>query len=316
MQTEAFPQTSALMRIKNLSAFFFTPQGIIKAVRDLSLTLESGQTTALVGESGCGKSITALSILGLVPEPGRIVDGQIHFGRRDLTLLTQEQLRRIRGNQIAMVFQDPMTALNPVFSIGYQIEEVLLLHRGMNRTEATTKAAELLHQVGIPNPEERLDSFPHQLSGGLRQRAMIAMALACDPQILIADEPTTALDVTIQAQIMHLLRTQQQQRNMGVLLISHDLGVVAQHADHIALMHSGMVVEQGDTYSIFDDPRHPYTRHLLNCVRGKHLSTGGHSSPHSPQSWDECYRPHTSGLLPPMQDIGKGRSVRAWEAPE
>jgi ABC-type dipeptide/oligopeptide/nickel transport system ATPase component len=267
-----------------------------------------------VGESGCGKSITALSILGLVPEPGRIVDGQIIFEQRDLTLLSQEQLRRIRGNQIAMVFQDPMTALNPVFSIGAQIEEVLRLHRGMNRKAARTRAAELLHQVGIPNPGQRLDSFPHQLSGGMRQRAMIAMALACDPQILIADEPTTALDVTIQAQIMHLLRTQQHQRNMGVLLISHDLGIVAQHAEHIVLMYAGMVVEEGDTCAIFDHPLHPYTRHLLSCVRGESGIKGTSAEPHTPEFWEERFRPRTSGL-PPMQEIGAGRRIRCWEVP-
>ena len=302
------------MQVTNLSTFFFTPQGIIKAVRDLSLTLYPSQTTALVGESGCGKSITALSILGLVPEPGRIVDGQVLFEQRDLTLLNQDQLRRIRGNQIAMVFQDPMTALNPVFSIGAQIEEVLLLHRELNRKEARAKAAELLHQVGIPNPSERLDSFPHQLSGGMRQRAMIAMALACDPQILIADEPTTALEVTLQAQLMHLLRTQQQQRNMGVLLISHDLGIVAQHADHVALMYAGMVVEQGDTYSIFEQPQHPYTRHLLSCVQGGQDAGETTPVPHTPALWAERYRPRTSGI-PPMQVLNKHHSVRSWEMP-
>ncbi|MGM0415637.1 MAG: ABC transporter ATP-binding protein [Thermodesulfobacteriota bacterium] len=312
MHAASSHHTSAIMRITDLSTFFFTPQGIIKAVRDLNLTLYPGQTTALVGESGCGKSITALSILGLVPEPGRIVGGQIHFEERDLTLLAQDQLRRIRGNQIAMVFQDPMTALNPVFSVGAQIEEVLLLHRGLSQREARSKAIELLHQVGIPSPEERLDSFPHQLSGGMRQRSMIAMALACDPQILIADEPTTALDVTIQAQIMHLLHIQQQQRNMGMLLISHDLGIVAQHADYIALMYDGIVVEQGDTFSIFEDPQHPYTRHLLNCVRDEHHRRGATPAPHTPELWEERYRPHASGL-PPMQNLGNDHSVRSWE---
>lgn len=312
MHAASSHHTSAIMRITDLSTFFFTPQGIIKAVRDLNLTLYPGQTTALVGESGCGKSITALSILGLVPEPGRIVGGQIHFEERDLTLLAQDQLRRIRGNQIAMVFQDPMTALNPVFSVGAQIEEVLLLHRGLSQKEARSKAIELLHQVGIPSPEERLDSFPHQLSGGMRQRSMIAMALACDPQILIADEPTTALDVTIQAQIMHLLHIQQQQRNMGMLLISHDLGIVAQHADYIALMYDGIVVEQGDTFSIFEDPQHPYTRHLLNCVRDEHHRRGATPAPHTPELWEERYRPHASGL-PPMQNLGNDHSVRSWE---
>jgi len=311
--SESLPHRS-LMRIANLSTFFFTPRGIIKAVRDLSLSLHPGQTTALVGESGCGKSITALSILGLVPEPGRIVDGQIIFEQRDLTLLSQEQLRRIRGNQIAMVFQDPMTALNPVFSIGAQIEEVLRLHRGQSRKAARTRAAELLHQVGIPDPEQRLDSFPHQLSGGMRQRAMIAMALACDPQILIADEPTTALDVTIQAQIMHLLRTQQHQRNMGMLLISHDLGIVAQHAEHIVLMYAGMVVEEGDTLAIFDHPLHPYTRHLLSCVRAEAGIKGTGTEHYSAELWEERFRPLTSAL-PPMQDLGAGRRVRCWEVP-
>ena len=314
MHAASTHHTSAIMRITDLNTFFFTSQGIIKAVRDLNLTLYPGQTTALVGESGCGKSITALSILGLVPEPGRIVAGQIYFEERDLTLLAQDQLRRIRGNQIAMVFQDPMTALNPVFSVGAQIEEVLLLHRGLSQREARSKATELLHQVGIPSPQERLDSFPHQLSGGMRQRSMIAMALACDPQILIADEPTTALDVTIQAQIMHLLHIQQQQRNMGMLLISHDLGIVAQHADYIALMYDGIVVEQGETFSIFEQPQHPYTRHLLNCIRDEHHRQGAAPAPHTPELWEERYRPHASGL-PPMQDLGNDHSVRSWEVP-
>jgi ABC-type dipeptide/oligopeptide/nickel transport system ATPase component len=300
------------MHIANLSTFFFTPQGIVRAVRNLSLDLYSGKTTALVGESGCGKSITALSILGLVPEPGRIVEGEIFFEGRDLAMLNQDQLRRIRGNQISMVFQDPMTALNPVFSIGAQIEEVLILHQGLSRKEARSKAADLLQQVGIPNPQERLDSFPHQLSGGMRQRAMIAMSLACDPQILIADEPTTALDVTIQAQIMNLLHTQQQQRNMGMLLITHDLGIVAQHADSIAIMYAGMIVEQGDTLEIFESPHHPYTRHLLACVHPEQSGRQPSTAPYSPEGWEERFCPRTSGL-PPMQNLGNSHYIRSWE---
>ncbi|MDY0212904.1 MAG: ABC transporter ATP-binding protein [Desulfuromonadaceae bacterium] len=304
--------TDPLLQIEDLSTFFYTPTGIIKAVRNLSMVLHAGQTTALVGESGCGKSMTALSILGLVPKPGRIVDGHIWFDKRDLTLLAPEQLRRVRGNQIAMIFQDPMTALNPVFSIGTQIEEVLLLHQGLSKKQARVKAAQLLHQVGMPNPQERLDSFPHQLSGGMRQRATIAMALACDPQILIADEPTTALDVTIQAQIMHLLRSQQRQRQMGLLLISHDLGVVAQHADQIALMYAGMIVEQADTFSIFDRPHHPYTRHLLSCISADSATPISTAAPHSQAQWPPHFRPRTSEL-PPMLEVDTGHWVRAWE---
>ncbi len=304
--------TDPLLQIEDLSTFFFTPSGIIKAVRNLSMALHAGQTTALVGESGCGKSMTALSILGLIPKPGRIVDGHIWFDKRDLTLLAPEQLRRVRGNQIAMIFQDPMTALNPVFTIGAQIEEVLLLHQGLSKKQAHAKGAELLHQVGMPNPQERLDSFPHQLSGGMRQRATIAMALACDPQILIADEPTTALDVTIQAQIMHLLRTQQRQRQMGLLLISHDLGVVAQYADQISLMYAGTIVEQADTFSIFDRPQHPYTRHLLSCVSADSSTSFSATNPHSQEQWPQRFRQRTSEL-PPMQQISAGHWVRTWE---
>ncbi len=255
-----------LLSIRNLKTYFQTGRGIVKAIDGIDLDIERGETLALVGESGCGKSMTALSILRLVPDPGRIVGGEIRFEGQDLLRLPEPELRRIRGNRISMIFQEPMTSLNPVFRIGEQIAEALRLHRGMKRGEALTAAAELLTQVGIPEAGMRLADYPHQLSGGLRQRVMIAMALACDPALLIADEPTTALDVTIQAQIMDLLSDLQRERGMATLLISHDLGVVAESADRVAIMYAGLIVETATTGDIFGEPLHPYTRGLLDCI--------------------------------------------------
>ncbi|MBN2644084.1 MAG: ABC transporter ATP-binding protein [Desulfuromonadaceae bacterium] len=305
---------SCCLQIRNLSTYFFT-KPLIKAVRELDLELHSGRTLALVGESGCGKSMTALSILRLVPPPGRTVSGQILLGSEDLLSLRQEEMQRIRGNRIAMIFQDPMTALNPVFTVGSQIIEVLRLHLGLTQLQARDRAAELLHQVGMAAPHQRLSDYPHQLSGGMRQRAMIAMALACDPDILIADEPTTALDVTIQAQIMALLSSLQQQRNMSLLLISHDLGIVAQHADQVAMMYDGMIVEQADTLALFDDPQHPYTRHLLTCIPGRRSANRPHAHIHSSEDfWQQCpeaYRPLPT-RLPPLQSVRTDHQVRRW----
>ena len=258
--------TPPRLDVQNLQSFFFTRSGIIKAVNDISFSIAPGETLALVGESGCGKSMTALSLLRLLPTPGRIVDGEIFLDERDLLRLPDVEMRRIRGNDIAMIFQEPMTSLNPVLRIGEQIAEVLRLHQGVSKQQALVHAAELLNQVGISDPKRRLRDYPHQLSGGQRQRIMIAIALACDPKLLIADEPTTALDVTIQAQIMDLLLELKQQRQMTMLLISHDLGIVAGNADKIAVMYAGQIVEAGTVERVFANPLHPYTQGLLQCI--------------------------------------------------
>jgi len=254
------------LAVNNLRSYFFTRSGLVKAVDDVSFTIDSAETLALVGESGCGKSMTALSLLRLLPEPGRIVAGEIRLDGRDLLRLPQIEMRRIRGNQISMIFQEPMTSLNPVLRIGEQIAEVLRLHQGLGPKPALEQAAELLHQVGISDPGRRLRDYPHQLSGGQRQRVMIAMALACNPQLLIADEPTTALDVTVQAQIMDLLAKLKAERRMATLLITHDLGIVASNAERVAVMYAGQIVETGMVPQLFDNPLHPYTQGLLNCI--------------------------------------------------
>jgi len=255
-----------LLDVKNLQSYFFTRSGLIKAVDNVSFSIDKGETLALVGESGCGKSMTALSLLRLLPEPGKVVGGEIKLAGRDILHLPALEMRRIRGNQISMIFQEPMTSLNPVLRIGEQIGEVLRLHEGHSEQSAHDKAAELLQLVGISDAQRRLRDYPHQLSGGQRQRIMIAMALACDPQLLIADEPTTALDVTIQAQIMDLLQQLKQERQMATLLISHDLGVVASNADQLAIMYAGQIVEAGPVEQLFSNPLHPYTQGLLDCI--------------------------------------------------
>ena len=252
--------------VENLKSYFFTRAGLIKAVDDISFKVDKGETLALVGESGCGKSMTALSLLRLLPDPGRIVGGEVRLDGRDLLRLPETEMRRIRGNDISMIFQEPMTSLNPVLRIGEQISEVLRLHQGSSSVQASEQAVELLLLVGISDPHRRLREYPHQLSGGQRQRIMIAMALACDPKLLIADEPTTALDVTIQAQIMDLLLELKQKHSMATLLISHDLGIVASNADKLAVMYAGQIVETGPVKKIFANPLHPYTQGLLKCV--------------------------------------------------
>lgn len=259
--------TDRLLHIKDLRTYFYSSEGICRAVDGIDLELDAGQTLGLVGESGCGKTVTALSILRLIPQPaGRIVSGEILFKGLDLLKLSKEEMRRIRGNDISMIFQEPMTALNPVFTIGNQIAESLILHQKMNRKEAMEKAIELLKTVEIPVPEQRVREYPHQMSGGMRQRAMIAMALACNPQILIADEPTTALDVTIQAQILDLIAKLKTEFNTAVVLITHDLGVVAETAQKVAVMYAGKVVENGTVEDIFLRPQHPYTQGLLQSL--------------------------------------------------
>jgi len=255
-----------ILELKNLHTSFFTHQGEVKAVRGLSYELNQGEILGIVGESGSGKSVSAMSIIGLVDEPGRIVKGSVLFDGRELVGLPKKELENIRGKEISMIFQDPMTSLNPVFRIGSQITEVIMRHTEMKKSEATEKAIQLLKLVGIPEPEDRIRNYPHQFSGGMRQRAMIAMAISCDPKLLIADEPTTALDVTIQAQILELMRDLNKKLNTAVILITHDLGVVAETCDKVIVMYGGMVMEKASVLELFDNPQHPYTRGLKQSV--------------------------------------------------
>ncbi len=314
-----------LLDVRNLKTYFFTSEGLVKAIGGISFTIGEGETLALVGESGCGKSMTALSLLRLVPSPGKIVEGEIFFADQDLLHIPEEEMRRIRGNRIAMIFQEPMTSLNPVFRIGTQIGEVLKLHKGLEGKAVTEAAAELLHQVGIPSPTQRVREYPHQLSGGMRQRVMIAMALAGDPQLLIADEPTTALDVTIQAQIMELLHQLKEQRNMATLLITHDLGVVAESADRVAVMYAGLIVEYASVKAIFEEPHHPYTKGLLACIprlgekksrlvpisgivpSAANLPTGCSFLDRCPENFATC-----KNQVPPLKEVNPGHLVRCW----
>ncbi len=257
---------TAVLRVRNLKTHFFTDEGIIRAVDDVSFEVEEGRTLGLVGESGCGKSVTAMSITRLVSHPGRIVSGQVFLKGRDLIPLDDSEMRRIRGSQISMIFQEPMTALNPVLEVGFQIAEAVLAHEDVSRKEAWSRAVDAMKAVSIPDPEKRATDYPHQLSGGMRQRIMIAMAVVCNPALLIADEPTTALDVTIQAQILELLDSLRQRYNLSMILISHDLGVIAEVADTVAIMYAGKIVEVGSANDVFHNPKHPYTQGLLQSV--------------------------------------------------
>jgi peptide/nickel transport system ATP-binding protein len=258
---------ATVLDVKNLQTVFFTNSGLFRAVDDVSFHVRRGETLAIVGESGCGKSVTALSVMRLVPDPpGRIVGGSIMLEGTDLLRLDEDKMREIRGNRISMIFQEPMTSLNPVMRIGDQITEAVRLHRSMTRKQAWDQAVEMLRLVRIPVPERRAHEYPHQLSGGMRQRAMIAMALACRPALLIADEPTTALDVTIQAQILALVLELQKELGMGLILITHDLGVVAQTAQRVIVMYAGRKVEEADVETLFASPRHPYTRGLMASI--------------------------------------------------
>jgi peptide/nickel transport system ATP-binding protein len=259
--------SEALLEIDNLKTHFFTRDGVVRAVDGVTYSVAKGETLAVVGESGCGKSVTAKSILRLNPSPpAKNVAGEIRFEGRDLLSLSMEELRQIRGNSISMIFQEPMTSLNPVLTIGKQIAETLMLHQGMNQGQATARAVEMLKLVQIPEAERRVKEYPHQLSGGMRQRVMIAMALACNPKLLIADEPTTALDVTIQAQILDLMRDLKARLGTAIILITHDLGVVAEMAERVVVMYAGRMVEQAPVGDLFRRPRHPYTRGLMNSI--------------------------------------------------
>ncbi len=255
-----------LLEVTNLRTQFPTRAGLVRSVDGVSFSIGEGELLGLVGESGCGKSITALSIMRLISPPGRIAGGSIKFKGEELTTASNERLRDIRGNDIAMIFQDPMTSLNPVYTVGEQIAEALRLHRKLDRKQAWTAAIEAMKEVSIPSPERRVSDYPHQLSGGMRQRVMIAIALACDPELLVADEPTTALDVTIQAQILELLDELRRTRKLAVLLITHDLGVVAEVADRVCVMYTGKIVEESGVDELFANPKHPYTRGLLRSV--------------------------------------------------
>ena len=256
-----------LLEIRNLKTSFFTDYGVVKAIDGINLQVGERETLGIVGESGCGKSVTGLSILRLIPTPpGKIVEGKIFFQGKDLLRLSEKEMRKVRGNKISMIFQEPMTSLNPVFTVGNQISEAIALHQGLKRKQALQKTIETLHLVGIPGPEERIKNYPHQMSGGMRQRVMIAMAISCSPSLLIADEPTTALDVTIQAQILNLLHDLKEKLNMALILISHDLGVIAQVADRIAVMYAGSLMEYAEAHKLFQHPRNPYTQGLLRSL--------------------------------------------------
>jgi oligopeptide/dipeptide ABC transporter ATP-binding protein len=255
-----------LLEIRGLTTAFETRDGQLRAVDNLGLKVEKGQTVGLVGESGCGKSMLAYSILRLVPPPGRVVEGEVLWKGRDLHQLPENELRKVRGREIALIFQEPSAALNPVLSIGEQVTEPLRIHLGMNRKQARDKATQLLRAVRIPDPESRLSDYPHQMSGGMKQRVLIAMAIACSPDLLIADEPTTALDVTVQAQILDLLSRLKDEYELSLILISHDLGVVAQNVDRLAVMYAGRIVEEASVRAIFEYPKHPYTEGLLRSI--------------------------------------------------
>jgi peptide/nickel transport system ATP-binding protein len=273
---DASASPAPVLEVDGLKTHFFTRDGVVRAVDGLSFSVGAGETLAIVGESGCGKSVTSLSILRLIASPpGRTVAGSIRFEGRDLLALSEAQMRKVRGNEISMVFQEPMTSLNPVLTIGRQISEALILHRGLSRSAARARAIEMLALVNIPEPARRVGEYPHQMSGGMRQRVMIAMALACSPRLLIADEPTTALDVTIQAQILDLMRGLKEKTGAAIVLITHDLGVVAEMAQRVVVMYAGRKVEEAPVGELFARPRHPYTRGLLHSIPRLGASTTG-----------------------------------------
>ena len=313
-----------LLSIKNLQTHFFTHEGTVRAVNGVNLTVAKGETLGVVGESGCGKSVTALSIMRLIPDPpGRIVGGEILFEGQNLFELSEREMRDIRGRKISMIFQEPMTSLDPVFTIGHEIIETLHLHQGLRREKARESAVEALRTVGMPDAEKRASNYPHELSGGMRQRAMIAMALACNPSLLIADEPTTALDVTIQAQILQLMNDLKDKFGTAVMIITHDLGVVAEMCDNVAVMYAGYVVEYTDVETLFDNPLHPYTRGLkksiprldveverLDTIKGMvpdllHIPAGCPFNPRCGSCFDRCLNE-----MPELREVDKGHQVK------
>ncbi|EFO81218.1 oligopeptide/dipeptide ABC transporter, ATPase subunit [Oscillochloris trichoides DG-6] len=313
-----------ILRVTGLKTHFFTDEGVVQAVDGIDIVLHRGETLGIVGESGSGKSVTSLSILRLVSRPGRVVAGTVFFDGVDLLTLNDEEMRTIRGNRISMIFQQPTTALNPVFRVGDQIIETLEIHQGLKGEEASGRCRELLAMVGLPDPNRRMKQYPHELSGGQCQRVMIAMALACNPELLIADEPTTALDVTIQAQILDLMRALREKINTSIILITHDMGVVAEMADSVAVMYAGQIVEYADVRSLFTDPKHPYTQGLLNSmpmlghVRDElavipgtvpsliNPPSGCRFASRCSQRFEACDRD------PAMLELAEGRRVRCW----
>lgn len=325
--TNTITSNDTILDVQDLHTYFYTVEGVGRAVDGVSFQVKRGETLGIVGESGCGKSITSLSILRLVPSPpGRIISGKILFNGQDLLQFSERQMRSIRGNQISMIFQEPMTALNPVFTVGEQIAEVYRIHRKMSRREAFDAAVEMMEKVRIPASPQRAREYPHQLSGGMRQRIMIAMALACDPDLLIADEPTTALDVTVQAQILALMEDLQQRTGASIILITHDLGVIAEVADRVAVMYAGQVVEEAPVEKIFTDPLHPYTRGLLrsiphlaersserlhviqgNVPNPKNFPPGCRFHPRCPDRFEPCDKRDC-----PVYHLPDGRSVRCF----
>jgi peptide/nickel transport system ATP-binding protein len=327
------PSAASLLEIEGLKTHFFTRDGIVRAVDGVSFSVAPGETLAVVGESGCGKSVTSLSILRLIASPpGRIVEGSIRFQGRDLLALSERGMRDIRGNEISMIFQEPMTSLNPVLSVGRQITETLTLHRGLSKEAAKARAVEMLRLVGIPEPDSRLRQYPHEFSGGMRQRVMIAIALACDPKLLIADEPTTALDVTVQAQILDLMRQLKARTGTAIILITHSLGVVAEMAQRVIVMYGGRKVEEAPVGALFAQPRHPYTRALLSSVPHLRSSLAGNGkarlaeiagvvpslkeaipgcifAPRCKHASERCRQSY-----PPLEQKAAGHWVACWEA--
>ena len=317
-----------LLSLENLSTSFFTSKGVVPAVSRVTLSVGRGEIHGIVGESGCGKSVTSLSVMGLVAPPGKIVEGKILLGGRDLARLDNDTMCGIRGNEVAMIFQEPMTSLNPVFTVGRQVSESILIHRKVSREEARKRTLDMFRLVGIPEPETRYGCYPHQLSGGLRQRVMIAMALVCEPKLLIADEPTTALDVTIQAQILDLMRALRDKLDTAIILITHDLGVVAELCDRVTVMYAGTVVEEADIYTLFDRPAHPYTRGLMGSIPGTAASRGSDGRlatipgmvpnlldlPSGCRFHPRCRmaRPVCREQDPPLFDLGDGHTARCW----
>ena len=309
-----------LIQVNDLHTNFYMDEGVVKAVDGVDLFLRKGETLGLVGESGCGKSVTALSIMRLIQQPpGRIEKGQILFENQDLLGMSEEQMRQIRGNHISMIFQEPMTSLNPVFRIGGQIAEAIRLHQGLSKGSAMERAVEMLQKVGIPDPETRVKEYPHQMSGGMRQRVMIAMALSCNPKMMIADEPTTALDVTIQAQILDLMNKLKEDFGASILLITHDLGVIADMAQSVAVMYAGKIVEYADVVELFTMPKHPYTvdelvpeDRMLRTIPGivpslLDLPAGCSFQERCSQGFDLCGKKD-----PPLIEVGHGHLVRCW----
>jgi len=315
-----------LLKIRNLKTYFDVRRSVLKAVDDVSLSIEAGKTLGLVGESGCGKSVTAESIMGLVPmPPGRIAGGEVLFEGVDLLQLPESKMKKIRGNRISMIFQEPMTSLNPVFTVGDQVAEVFRLHQGLSRRETRNKVIEMFHLVGIPAAELRITDYPHQMSGGMRQRVVIAMALACNPKLMIADEPTTALDVTIQAQILDLMNKLKEEVGASILFITHDLGVIAEMAQNVAVMYAGKVMEEADVDTLFAEPKHPYTVGLMSSIpvlgrekKRRRLSTipgvvpslfklseGCLFNERCTEAREECRR-----IEPPIINLGNGHMVR------